>query len=961
MVLNEKFEKHNTLNPKLWANNRLLPEVKEKIIEIIDQFLQTIEIDIKILDARIVGSQASFNYTKDSDLDIHLITNFELMDASEEILTLLYNALKTKFNKDYEIQIRGIDVELYVEDMKSAAISNGMYSIYEDRWIKFPKKLDNIPDIDISDEFNDWSENIRKAINEANPDQLEEMIDKLYIIRKDGLDTEGEYGPSNQLFKEIRNAGLLDNLKDAYRRGISKELTLEHYRLNEDSRSSLLAKSKQSKKGFERFKKRVKSRVANSVKQFNQIDMNKLFKDNILTVDIAVKGETDEYIVKISFGGFKGLIQDQIKRIGKFDLKAVTRALINGFNKDDVYIHCSCLHPNTLIKLLDGRTVTVEEMCRLYESGEDLYVYSTDKNGDFKPGHVEKVWVTKKTSEFIKVTLDNGESILTTPDHPYMLRTGNYCLAEHLQVGDSLMPLYTSETSNGYETIKLNTTGKYHSTYKLVANSLKEDEINAAKLRINPDDNMPYDIAIHHVDFIKSNNHPDNLKVMTAKEHWSYHNQLSFPNKPLEMQENIRRISRANAQKRNANPTSAMLEQRTAFQEAGRLRNYDEDRKQQQSEIAKKVFKEFYDNLTPQEAERLSVLRSENTKSAWETGKFDTEAFRIAAKQRGLELHTPEREVASRAGVIEYWDTISCEDKQKRDEICRKNLSVAHENRRGVPLSSQHKQRISESRLNRSEEQKAEAIKRSELTKIKNILLSIINNGETISEDTYKKYHTKGSPHYSKHFDTLTDAISYYQINHRIVSIEHIILPETPVYDIKVSEWENFAIAAGIVLHNCPDWTYRYAYYATKNNINSGDAENRASNITNPDDKLGSACKHVLLVLSNNSWCLKVASTIYNYVNYMEKHYQKLYADIIYPAIYGKKYEEPTQLDIFDNDNLETDKETIDKSNQYAVDKSRFQKGNTQGVRFAPKSKNPDQVELFDEESDIDDNIDNLA
>ena len=106
MILNEKFEKHNILNPKLWDNNKLLPEVKEKIIEIIDQFLQTIELDIKILDARIVGSQASFNYTKDSDLDIHLVTNFELMDASEEILTLLYNALKTKFNRDYEIKIR---------------------------------------------------------------------------------------------------------------------------------------------------------------------------------------------------------------------------------------------------------------------------------------------------------------------------------------------------------------------------------------------------------------------------------------------------------------------------------------------------------------------------------------------------------------------------------------------------------------------------------------------------------------------------------------------------------------------------------------------------------------------------------------------------------------------------------------------------------------------------------------
>lgn len=493
MVLNEKFERHDTLNPKLWANNKLLPEVREKIIEIIDQFLQTIELDIKILDARIVGSQASFNYTKDSDLDIHLITNFELMDASEEILTLLYNALKTKFNRDYEIQIRGIDVELYIEDMKSAAISNGMYSIYENRWIKFPKKLDNIPDIDISDEFNDWSENIRKAINEANPDQIEQMIDKLYIIRKDGLDTEGEYGPSNQLFKEIRNAGFLDSLKDAYRKGISKELTLEHYRLNEDSRSSLLAKSKQSKKGFERFKKRIKSRVANSVKQFNQIDMNKLFKDNILTVDINVKGETDNYTVKISFGGFKGLLQDQIKKIGKFDLKAVTRALIAGFNKDDVYIHCSC-----------------------------------------------------------------------------------------------------------------------------------------------------------------------------------------------------------------------------------------------------------------------------------------------------------------------------------------------------------------------------------------------------------------------------------------------------------------------------PDATYRHNYWQTKNKISSGTPELRASNITNPNDDLGAGCKHVLLVLSNTSWILKVASTIYNYVNYIEKHYQKLYADIIYPAIYGKKYEEPVQLDIFDNDTLDTDKETIDKSNKYAVDKSKFQKGNTQGVRFAPKAKDEDQVTLFDDDIDTD-------
>ena len=71
--------------------------------------------------------------------------------------------------------------------------------------------------------------------------------------------------------------------------GMSK--VLESFILNEASRNDLITKSKVSTKGRERFKRRVKSKVANQVKQFNSIDMNKLFKDDILTVNIAVEGE----------------------------------------------------------------------------------------------------------------------------------------------------------------------------------------------------------------------------------------------------------------------------------------------------------------------------------------------------------------------------------------------------------------------------------------------------------------------------------------------------------------------------------------------------------------------------------------------------------------------------------------------------------------------------------------------
>lgn len=72
-----------------------------------------------------------------------------------------------------------------------------------------------------------------------------------------------------------------------------------------------------------------------------------------------------------------------------------------------------------------------------------------------------------------------------------------------------------------------------------------------------------------------------------------------------------------------------------------------------------------------------------------------------------------------------------------------------------------------------------------------------------------------------------------------------------------------------------------------------------------------------------------------------------MYADVIYPAIYGKKYEEPVQLDIdtLDQDELDTSSDTIDTSNKYARDKNKFKKGNTQGVRFAKKEQPQDTEE----------------
>jgi hypothetical protein len=507
--------------------------------------------------------------------------------------------------------------------------------------------------------------------------------------------------------------------------------------------------------------------------------MNLFFKHDILLVGIKVIGETDEYITKIKFKGILQEIQREVKNNNnKLEFKSILTSLIRVFNTEDVFVSCSCLHPTTKIKLLDGTSPTVEEMKERFEAGEKLFVFSTDEKGDFKPGEVENVWITKTTNEFIKITLDNDEEILTTPDHLYMLRDGSYVMAEELTLDSSLMPMYTSE-SNGYTTVKLNSeTRGWRSVYKIVADTLKKDEIETTKLRVKEDNIMPYDVAIHHRDFNKKNNHPDNLEIMTAEEHWNYHASLSFDKLPEETKEKIRKLS----------------------------------------------------------SERTS-----------------------------------------------------------------------------------------------------EIVEKTNLTKIKNIIQRIIDAEEIPSPETYKKYKTNGYPNFTKCFSTWKELSNYFNLNHKIIKIERIIVEDTPVYDISVKDYHNFVVDAGVVLHNCEDWQYRHAYWATQNNYNSGSPEIRVSDITNPNDTKGSGCKHIMLVLSNMDWIMKVCSVINNYIKYARQFMQRLYADYIFPQIYGIKYDKAVQLSLFDTDDFDSSPLTLDDANRLGRKSGQFKTGNP--FRFKKKEE----------------------
>jgi len=356
MILDEATELHNELNPKLWTSDaQLRPEVREKLLEVVNEVKETFEIDLEVIDALLVGSNASYNYTEKSDIDLHIIVDSELVDASKPILALLYQYIKSKFNSNYEITIHGIPVEIYLEDTNTSTISNGVYSVLTNKWIKFPQKI-TPPDVNIDDVYNVWVQKIDSAIANNSKEELQSLRNQLYVIRRNSINNVGEFGRGNLLFKKLRDNGYLDKLKDTYLSLVSSDLSLEAFKkkieseflnentLEEDSRLQLIQKSRSSAEGSKRYKNRLKSKVLSSPKNLNNIDMNKLFTNNILTVDVDVRGESDTYTVKISFGGFLDIIHDQLKRSkkGVVDLRMITKALITGFNRNDVYIHCSC-------------------------------------------------------------------------------------------------------------------------------------------------------------------------------------------------------------------------------------------------------------------------------------------------------------------------------------------------------------------------------------------------------------------------------------------------------------------------------------------------------------------------------------------------------------------------------------------------------------------------------------------
>ena len=229
--LKSTLQSHETLNPKLWKDEKLDPEVWQALNKIAKEWAKFANIPSRsIKDIILVGGNANYNYTKHSDVDLHLVIDKKGVKCDGLVDDYLLSK-KQLWALTHDITVKGQPVELYAQDSSDTfKKGQGVYSLKSNRWLQQPERVKfNANDKTVKDKVNDLSKTINDLIDTKSNDigQFRRLKARLKGMRSTAIEKGGEYAPENLAFKELRNRGILDRMTKYLRDLEDQELTLE--------------------------------------------------------------------------------------------------------------------------------------------------------------------------------------------------------------------------------------------------------------------------------------------------------------------------------------------------------------------------------------------------------------------------------------------------------------------------------------------------------------------------------------------------------------------------------------------------------------------------------------------------------------------------------------------------------------------------------------------------------------
>jgi hypothetical protein len=234
------FYLQDEFNPEIWDNSddpkkvKLKPEIRKKLIEVSNVFIEFLDTDLFVQDVIFVGSLVGYNWSEFSDFDIHVLIDLD-ESKNRKLTEELFRLKKTVFNAAHDIRIKGFETELYVQDTNEKNNIQGVYSLLNNEWLKKPEKENfKVDKKKLMHKANQWMDIIDGVLENASDEDLEtannlltKYRNKLRKYRTCGLEKGGEYSYENLVFKFLRRNGYISKLENFKNKLIDKKLSLE--------------------------------------------------------------------------------------------------------------------------------------------------------------------------------------------------------------------------------------------------------------------------------------------------------------------------------------------------------------------------------------------------------------------------------------------------------------------------------------------------------------------------------------------------------------------------------------------------------------------------------------------------------------------------------------------------------------------------------------------------------------
>lgn len=221
---------NQSLCPDLWDEFKHLDgRIRVNLLKMAYDFYEKTKFVAPIVDVWLMGSIANYNWTPESDVDVHIIIDFSKLQMPPETASKVAKAAGAEWNKEHEVTIKGHKVEINIQSVKAEKpYVMGIYSLAKDVWVREPQHLNvKIDKALVQAKFSGMKKYVESAISSGNRDEMKKAKDYVDAFRQYGLDTGGELSIENIVYKILRSKGLIKGLKEAIVSTYDQQMTVK--------------------------------------------------------------------------------------------------------------------------------------------------------------------------------------------------------------------------------------------------------------------------------------------------------------------------------------------------------------------------------------------------------------------------------------------------------------------------------------------------------------------------------------------------------------------------------------------------------------------------------------------------------------------------------------------------------------------------------------------------------------